>query len=134
MAATELEPKASTPASNVDLDYSLNTDDTIMNSDLLAEMLASASDVPPRPGVSDMASLANNGDSDLEVGLSALLDGILGTRTIKFNGGVPDLFAELQATLASGEVPFSTPLAPIREEHEVFDDSTPDFGIEIPGA
>ncbi|KAG0693799.1 hypothetical protein DFH29DRAFT_774696, partial [Suillus ampliporus] len=43
-----------------------------------------------------------------------------------------DLFAELQETLASGQIPFSTPLAPINEEDELVDYSAPDFGIEIP--
>ncbi|KAG1762178.1 hypothetical protein EDD22DRAFT_743588, partial [Suillus occidentalis] len=43
-----------------------------------------------------------------------------------------NIFAELQETLASEQVPFSTPLAPITEDNELVDYGAPDFGIEIP--
>ncbi|KAG1795226.1 hypothetical protein EV424DRAFT_1306863, partial [Suillus variegatus] len=42
-----------------------------------------------------------------------------------------DLFAELKAIITSGDIPFSTPLAPINDEQELSDDSA-DFGIELP--
>ncbi|KAG1753908.1 uncharacterized protein EDB91DRAFT_1043935, partial [Suillus paluster] len=51
---------------------------------------------------------------------------------LEFSEGVTDLFAELQETLANGHIPFSTPLAPVDEEHELVDYSEPDFGIDIP--
>jgi hypothetical protein len=44
-----------------------------------------------------------------------------------------DLFAELKAIIASGEIPFSMPLAPINNEQELLADGAPDFGIELPG-
>jgi hypothetical protein len=70
---------------------------------------------------------------DLEIPLSELLDDIARSRTVEFSEGVTDVFAELQETLASGQVPFSTPLAPITEDDELVDYGAPDFGIEIPG-
>ncbi|KAG1879856.1 hypothetical protein F4604DRAFT_1923063 [Suillus subluteus] len=73
-------------------------------------------------------------DVDMEVPLSELLNYIAGDRTPEpeFNGAHLDLFAELQASLNCGEIPFSTPLAPVNDEYELFDDSAPDFGIEVP--
>ncbi|KAG1844796.1 hypothetical protein DFJ58DRAFT_717578 [Suillus subalutaceus] len=58
---------------------------------------------------------------------------MIGDRTFEFDEGPLDLFTELKAIIASGEVPFSTPLAPINDERELSDDSTPDFRIELPG-
>ncbi|KAG1819450.1 hypothetical protein EV424DRAFT_1472622 [Suillus variegatus] len=49
----------------------------------------------------------------------------------EFNEHFTDLFAELQENLASGEISFSTPLAPINKENELCDYDVPDFGIDI---
>ncbi|KAG2155021.1 uncharacterized protein EDB93DRAFT_1247977 [Suillus bovinus] len=68
---------------------------------------------------------------DLEILLSELLDDIARSRTVEFSEGVTDVFAKLQETLTSGQVPFSTPLAPITEDDELVDYGAPDFGIEI---
>ncbi|KAG2136107.1 uncharacterized protein EDB93DRAFT_1106976 [Suillus bovinus] len=72
-------------------------------------------------------------DVDMEVPLSELLNHIAGDWTPKFDRVHLDLFAELQASLTCGEIPFSMPLAPINDERELFNDCTPDFGIEVPG-
>ncbi|KAG2354908.1 hypothetical protein BDR07DRAFT_1493914 [Suillus spraguei] len=69
---------------------------------------------------------------DLEIPLSKFLDDITRSRTVEFSEGVTNVFAELQETLASGQVPFSTPLAPITEDDKLVDYGAPDFGIEIP--
>ncbi|KAG1908796.1 uncharacterized protein F5891DRAFT_1180360 [Suillus fuscotomentosus] len=75
-------------------------------------------------------SVEDNGPSESELGLSELLHEI-GDRTFGFDKGPLDLFAELKAIITTGEVPFSTPLAPINDEQELSDDSA-DFGIELP--
>jgi hypothetical protein len=72
-------------------------------------------------------------DVDMEVPLSELLNHITGNRTIEFNRPHWDLFTELQESLTCGEIPFSTPLAPINEDHELLNDTALDFGIELPG-
>ncbi|KAG1737140.1 uncharacterized protein EDB91DRAFT_1083172 [Suillus paluster] len=71
--------------------------------------------------------VADNGHSESE-----LLNKMIGNRTFGFDKGPLDLFTEVKAIIASGEVPFSTPLAPINDEQELSDDNTPDFGIELP--
>ncbi|KAG2089053.1 uncharacterized protein F5147DRAFT_780787 [Suillus discolor] len=71
-------------------------------------------------------------DVDMEVPLSELLNHIAGDRTPEFDRVHLDLFAKLQASLTCGEIPFSTPLAPINDKRELFDDCTPDFSIEVP--
>ncbi|KAG2063878.1 hypothetical protein BDR04DRAFT_1130971 [Suillus decipiens] len=70
---------------------------------------------------------------DLEILLSEFLDDIARSQTVEFSKGVTNFFAKLQETLASGQVPFSTPLAPITEDDKLVDYGAPDFGIEIPG-
>ncbi|KAG2148965.1 hypothetical protein DEU56DRAFT_729905 [Suillus clintonianus] len=83
------------------------------------------------PPTAPVTVLSNDVDSDVR--LSELVKKIIGHRTFEFEGGCTDLFAELQATLASGELPFSTPLSRSSdEEHELFDDSAPNFGVELP--
>lgn len=72
-------------------------------------------------------------DVDMEVLLSELLNYIAADRKPEFDRVYLDLFAELQASLTCGEIPFSTPLVPGNDEHELFDDSAPDVGIQIPG-
>lgn len=72
-------------------------------------------------------------EADLEVPLSEHLSNIVGSRTYEFDERFTDLFAELQENLASGEIPFSTPLAPINKEDELCDYNAPDFGIDIFG-
>ncbi|KAG1792534.1 uncharacterized protein BJ212DRAFT_1490639 [Suillus subaureus] len=69
--------------------------------------------------------------ADLEIPLSEHLSNIVGSWTYEFNEHFTDLFAELQGNLASNEIPFLTPLAPINKEDELCDYSTPDFGISI---
>lgn len=76
-------------------------------------------------------SVEDNGPSECEPGLSELLHKI-GDQTFGFDEGPLDLFAELKAIITSGDIPFSTPLAPINDEQELSDDSA-DFGIELPG-
>ncbi|KAG2064483.1 hypothetical protein BDR04DRAFT_1162485 [Suillus decipiens] len=73
-------------------------------------------------------------DVDMEVPLSKLLNHIADdwTPEPEFDGAHLDLFTELQASLNCGEIPFSTPLTPINDKYELFDDSAPDFGIEVP--
>lgn len=70
---------------------------------------------------------------DSEYPLFNLWDDMKGSRTLQFDKSFPDLFAELQSSLASGNIPFTTPLVPTNQERELADDSVPDFGIEIPG-
>jgi hypothetical protein len=72
-------------------------------------------------------------DVDMEVPLSELLNYIAADRKPEFDIEHLDLFAELQASLTCGEIPFSTPLVPNTDERELFDDNAPDFGIEVPG-
>ncbi|KAG1837184.1 hypothetical protein DFJ58DRAFT_669093 [Suillus subalutaceus] len=78
-------------------------------------------------------SVGNNEHSKSELGLSELLNKAISDCTFRFDEGPLDLFAELEAIIASGEILFSMPLAPINNEQELLDDSTPDFGIELPG-
>lgn len=72
-------------------------------------------------------------DVDMEVPLSELLNYIAANWKPEFNREHLDLFAEFQASLSCGEIPFSTPLIPSNVECELFDDNAPDFGIEVPG-
>jgi hypothetical protein len=70
---------------------------------------------------------------DSEYPLFNLWDDMNGSRTLQFDRPFTDLFAELQSYLASGNIPFTTPLVPTNQEQELANDSVPDFGIEIPG-
>ncbi|KAG1786489.1 uncharacterized protein HD556DRAFT_1449726 [Suillus plorans] len=70
---------------------------------------------------------------DLEIPLPEFLDDIARSQTVEFSKGVTDFFAELQETLASGQVPFSTPLVPITKDDKLVYYGAPDFGLEILG-
>jgi len=74
-------------------------------------------------------------DVDMEVPLSELLNHIADhwTPEPEFDGAHLDLFTELQASLNCGGIPFLMPLTPVNDEYELFNDSAPDFGIEVPG-
>lgn len=89
--------------------------------------------VGPRFMDAEDFSMEMDDTMDLEIPLSEFLNDITASGMVEFSEGVTDLFAELQEMLASGQIPFSTPLAPINKEYELDDYSVPDFGIEIPG-
>lgn len=72
-------------------------------------------------------------DMDSEYSLADLWNKIISSRTLQLDNEFPDLFAELQASVASGQIAISTPIIPTNKERELIDDSAPDFGIEIPG-
>ncbi|KAG1894217.1 uncharacterized protein F5891DRAFT_1131025 [Suillus fuscotomentosus] len=71
-------------------------------------------------------------DMDSEYSLADLWNKIIGSQTLQLDNEFPDLFAELQAYIASGQIAISTPIVPTNKERELIDDSAPDFGIEIP--
>ncbi|KAG1855245.1 hypothetical protein F4604DRAFT_2042442 [Suillus subluteus] len=91
-------------------------------------------DAPDTPinGQSPAVSNTVPDEADSEYPLLNLWDDIKGSRTLQFDGPSPDLFAELQSSLNSGNIPFTTPLIPTNQERELADDSASDFGIEIP--
>lgn len=70
-------------------------------------------------------------EADLEIPLSEHLNNAIGSQVYEFDEHFTNLFAELQENLASGEIPFLTPLAPINKENELCDYDVPDFGIDI---
>lgn len=70
-------------------------------------------------------------EADLEIPLSEHLNNAIGSQVYEFDKHFTNLFAELQENLASGEIPFLTPLAPINKENELCDYDVPDFGIDI---
>jgi hypothetical protein len=115
----------------------VHTDDSFGADDFL-DIMASSMDVDPCDTLPSMVpvSAADNEHSESEPVapvLSGHLDQMIGDCTFRFNEGPLDLFAELEAIIASGGIPFSMPLAPINNEQEFLDDSAPDFGIELPG-
>ncbi|KAG2120872.1 uncharacterized protein F5147DRAFT_647271 [Suillus discolor] len=127
--ANVIRMESESPLTAADTDISFNADDSFMDIDDTSDvpLAVTQSGIPP-PAAPVMVS--DDMDSDK---LSELMKKIIGHRTFEFEGGCPDLFAELQATLASGELPFSTPLSRSSDkEHELFDDSAPNFGVELP--
>lgn len=72
-------------------------------------------------------------DADSEYPLADLWNKIINSQALQLDNEFPDLFAELQASVASGQITISTPIIPTNKERELVDDSAPDFGIEIPG-
>ncbi|OJA15389.1 hypothetical protein AZE42_13658, partial [Rhizopogon vesiculosus] len=121
-----MEPGLLTPASDVDFSFEANK--SFMEVDICDALLADTQPGVPLP----TAPVPGDGDSNLR--LSELLTDIIGHRTFELDRKYPDLFAELQTSLAMGEIPFSTPLSrsSANEEHQLFDDTEPDFGIELP--
>lgn len=72
-------------------------------------------------------------EPDSEYPLADLWNKIVSSRTLQLDGEFPDLFAELQESVASGHIAISTPIVPTNKTCELVDDSASDFGIEIPG-
>ncbi|KAG1872268.1 hypothetical protein F4604DRAFT_1881049 [Suillus subluteus] len=71
-------------------------------------------------------------ETDSEYPLADLWNQIVSSRQLQLDGEFPDLFAELQASVASGHIAISTPIVPTNKMCELVDDSASDFGIEIP--
>lgn len=92
-------------------------------------------DTPDTPINGQLPEVPNTvpDEADSEYPLFDLWDDIKGSRSLQFDTPFPDLFAELQSSLNSGNIPFTTPLVPTNQERELADDSASDFGIEIPG-
>jgi hypothetical protein len=72
-------------------------------------------------------------ETDSEYPLADLWNQIVSSRQLQLDGEFPDLFAKLQASVASGDIAISTPIVPTNKMSELVDDSASDFGIEIPG-
>ncbi|KAG1887244.1 hypothetical protein F4604DRAFT_1917054 [Suillus subluteus] len=71
-------------------------------------------------------------EPDSEYPLADLWNKIVSSRTLQLDGEFPDLFAELQESVASGHIAISTPIVPTNKTCELVNDSASDFGIEIP--
>ncbi|KAG2143512.1 uncharacterized protein EDB93DRAFT_1241410 [Suillus bovinus] len=110
---TTMEPTTAT-----DIRFSFKADDSFME---------------VTPGVPLPAAPVPEG-GDLDLRLSELVKGIIGHWTLELDKKCPDLFAELQTSLAMGEIPFSTRLfrSSANEEHQLVDEAEPDFGVELP--
>ncbi|KAG1749584.1 hypothetical protein EDD22DRAFT_958012 [Suillus occidentalis] len=122
--STNASTSASAPASGPDSPFSpVDCNDFGMDLDVYDVPI----DIQP-PAVPNSAP----DEVDSEYPLFNLWDDMNGSRTLQFDKSFPDLFAELQSSLASGNIPFTTPLVPTNQERELADDSVPDFGIEIP--
>ncbi|KAG1887729.1 hypothetical protein F4604DRAFT_1916551 [Suillus subluteus] len=112
--------ESGSPPPAAEIDISFNADDSFMDMDNTSDVLLACvqSGVPPPAASVAVALEKDNQPSHFK---------------FEFEGGCLDLFAKLQATLTSGELPFSTPLSwSSDEECELFDDSTPNFGVELP--
>ncbi|KAG1756925.1 hypothetical protein EDD22DRAFT_957306 [Suillus occidentalis] len=71
-------------------------------------------------------------EPDSEYPLVDLWNKIISSRTLQLDGEFPDLFVELQESVASGHIAISTPIIPTNKMCELVDNSASDFGIEIP--
>ncbi|KAG2047829.1 hypothetical protein BDR06DRAFT_1013491 [Suillus hirtellus] len=71
-------------------------------------------------------------ETDSEYLLADLWNQIVSSRQLQLDGEFLDLFAELQASVASGHIAISMPIIPTNKTCELVDNSTSDFSIEIP--
>jgi hypothetical protein len=137
----QVEPEASLDDKDTDMTTMEPTTATDIVSfeadDSFMEVTVRDSDPPLvdiQPGVPLPAAPVPEG-GDLDLRLSELVKGIIGHRTLELDKKCPDLFAELQTSLAMGEIPFSTRLfrSSANEEHQLADEAELDFGVELPG-
>jgi hypothetical protein len=106
--STNTSTSASAPASGPDSPFSpVDCNDFGMDLDVYDAPI----DIQP-PAVPNSAP----DEVDSEYPLFNLWDDMNGSRTLQFDKSFPDLFAELQSSLASGNIPFTMPLVPTNQE------------------